>query len=338
MSTDDWPGLDPRLLDWLDTMPALPADATIEEARERVRAVTAGAFGRLGASLRAAAVRDELLDGPAGPLQVRIFTPPPAEGPVPVIVFSHGGGWMTGDIESHLAHGHRLSVEAGAVVVSVDFRRAPEHRFPAAFDDCWAATQWAAAQASALGGDPALLVVAGDSAGGQLAASVAIACRDAGVPLAAQLLLYPVTSVGGRYEDAAINANYPSRIECPDAPGARLADMVACARAYVDESDSTDWRVSPLDADLRGVASAVVHTATYDVLRDDGNRFAEALRAAGVRVAAREFRDVNHGYYGLGGVSEAADARSALASADLRSVLGKSSRPTEVGVTPGLRE
>src|SRR6202012_5438372 len=132
-----------------------------------------------------------------------------ADGPVPTVAFFHGGGWVIGDLDTHRAGAERLCAQLGAVVVAVDYRRAPEHPFPAAFDDCLAATREIGRRLDEFG--RAGLVLAGDSAGGQLGISVAMACRAAGPPVAAALLLYPVTDVRGRYRDTGVNATYPSR-------------------------------------------------------------------------------------------------------------------------------
>jgi len=331
MTTPDWPGFDAQLSAWLDETPGAPEGSSAQVMRELSRTHNALAFSRLRPALRAASVRDEQLDGPGGPLPVRIFTPPrtdanPGE-PIPLIAHFHGGGWVIGDLDTHLAHTHRLCAEAGAVVVSVDYRRGPEQRFPAAFDDCVAATEWVAANAGRLGADAGLLVVAGDSAGGQLAASVALARRDAGRPTAAQLLIYPVTAVVGCYADPAVNAQYPARSDYALGPSISLDGMAAFAANYVDPLDSADRRVSPLGADLAGVAPAVIHTATFDLLRDDGAYYAQALRAAGVAVIEREFPTLSHAYFGLGGVSAAADVAAGHAAVDLRELLGLRALP-----------
>ncbi len=261
--------------------------------------------------------------GPLGPLQIRTLRPSGGAALKPTIVYVHGGGWTVGDIDTHLGHARRICTQVDAVVVAVAYRRAPEERFPAAFEDAVAATEWAAQNIAELGGDADALVVAGDSAGGQLAASVAIARRDAGQPLRAQLLLYPVTDAAGRYADDERNALYASRKTAAKGYGLTLADMVAFATYYVDEADSTDWRVSPLRAsDLSGVAPAVVHVATHDLLRTEGNFYAQALEKAGVQVVAREFPTLNHSYFGLGGVSAVANSAAAQAAEDLRSLLG----------------
>jgi acetyl esterase len=230
---------------------------------------------------------------------------------------------MLGDLDTHLGHARRICSQVHAVVVSVGYRLAPEHRVPAAFDDSVRATQWVSERLADFGGSHTL-VVAGDSVGGQLAASVAIARRDAGLPLSAQLLLYPVTDVAGRYRDEGVNAVYMSRVSAYQRFGLTLDTMATFAHAYVDESDSADWRVSPKRAaDLRGVAPAVLHTSTLDVLRTEGNFFGDALTAAGVDVIAREHPSLNHSYFGLGGVSAIADAAAAQAAEDLRDILAR---------------
>lgn len=321
--TDLWPEFDPELATWQREAPMAPAGSSVEVMREHSDRNSATARSRLQPARLSASTRDQQVDGPRGPIDVRIFTPPNAEGPVPLIVYFHGGGWVLGGIDTQLAQAHRQCLEAGAVVVSVGYTCAPEAVFPAAFDDCLAVTEWAAGRAAALGASPALLVVSGDSAGGQLAASVALARRDAGQPLAAQLLFYPVTDADGHYGDATVNAAYPSRAAHADGPGLTLAGMAWFADTYLAaDADGRDWRVSPVHGNLTGVAPAIVHTAGLDLLRDEGRAYAQALRAAGVSVTTREYATLNHGYFGLGGVSAAADQAGFEAAADLRATLG----------------
>jgi acetyl esterase len=323
MSTD-WPDLDPELRLWIDETATAPAGSSIPVLREISRRNNGIAFSRTPSSLITHAVIDEQFDGPEGPVAVRILSPGAGSDVVkdtPLIVFFHGGGWTLGDLDTHLAATHRLCKEAGAVVVAVDYRRSPEHRFPAAFDDCLAAAEWAFGHCGRLGVDPRHFVVAGDSSGAQLAASVAIARRDAGDPLAAQLLLYPVTSAVGGYADPDANASFPSRSEFATGPVVTLASMAYFVGSYTDLADTTDWRISPMCADLQGVAPAVIHLAGIDVLRDEGSRYAEALGSAGVQIARREFPSLNHGYFGLGGVSKAADKAASMAARDLRQML-----------------
>jgi acetyl esterase len=324
--------LDPAVSDWLIRVTPDQAPATIAEARMQAREHNARAVEALNPALRPAEEIDAEIpaDGTAPAIPIRVLRPATRPGgteavsrPLPTVVYFHGGGWVLGDLDTHLGHARRICAQVPAVVVSVAYRLAPEHRFPAAFDDSLRATRWVAQRLAEFGGSDTL-VVAGDSVGGQLAASVAIAFRDAGQPLAAQLLLYPVTDVAGRYRDEQINAGYMSRSSAYQRFGLTLDTMATFADAYVDEPDATDWRVSPKRAaDLRGVAPAVVHTSTLDVLRTEGNFFADALAAAGVDVIAREHPSLNHSYFGLGGVSAVADAAAAQAAEDLRTILAR---------------
>ncbi|MGN6606193.1 MAG: alpha/beta hydrolase [Jatrophihabitans sp.] len=322
--------LDPALAAWGRHADSDTPPATVEEARAQARAHNARALAQLSPRMNPADETDQVIpaDGDEPELPIRVLRPPTEpggsladRGPLPTVVYFHGGGWVLGDLDTHLGHARRICTQVHAVVVSVGYRLAPEHRFPTAFHDAVRATDWVADRLDEFGGTPTL-VVAGDSAGGQLAASVAIARRDAGAPLAAQLLLYPVTDVAGRYEDEDVNARYMSRTSVYQRFGLTLDAMAAFARQYVDPADAADWRVSPMRAaDLAGVAPAVVHTSTLDVLRTEGNFYADALRAAGVDVIAREFPSLNHSYFGLGGVSTIADAAAAQAAEDLRTIL-----------------
>lgn len=332
MTEPDHSSLDAAVAAWRVRVLPDSEPATAEEARRQARTENARALAALNPMLVPASEIDDEIppDADAPAIAIRVLRPAREPGspdiatePVPTVVYLHGGGWMVGDLDTHLGHARRICSQLPAVVVSVGYRLAPEHRFPAAFEDVVRATQWVAERTHDLGGTDTL-VVAGDSVGGQLAASVAIARRDARLPLSAQLLLYPVTDVAGRYSNEAINATYMSRGSAYQRFGLTLDTMATFARAYVDESDSSDWRVSPKRAaDLRGVAPAVIHTSTLDVLRTEGNFYADALAAAGVDVIAREHPSLNHSYFGLGGVSAVADAAAAQAADDLRDILAR---------------
>ncbi|HTZ43434.1 MAG TPA: alpha/beta hydrolase [Jatrophihabitans sp.] len=307
--------------EWLIRVRPGDAPMTVEQARQRSRELNALALAQLDPKLTPASQADSGIDSPHGPLPIRVLRPAEDAAPRPTVVYFHGGGWVAGDLDTHLGHARRISVQAGAVVVMVGYRLAPEHRFPAAFEDAVFGTEWVAANLAGLGGSDTL-IVAGDSAGGQLAASVALARRDAGQPLAAQLLLYPVTDVAGRYTDSDVNTGYMSRGQAHQRFGLTLEGMTAFAHHYVGAADSADWRVSPMRAaDFTGVAPAVIHTSTLDVLRTEGNFYADRLREAGVEVIAREFPSLNHSYFGLGGVSAVADAAAAQAAEDLHEIL-----------------
>ena len=202
------------------------------------------------------------------------------------MVFFHGGGWVAGDLETHDRQARNLAIETGAVVISVDYRRPPETRFPGAFEDAFAAVSDVFGRVAEFGGDAKRLGVAGDSAGGNLAATTAIACRDAGIKLAAQLLVYPVTDVlgqlCGRARERALSL---ARRECRRLFLSRAVMEWFCGHYLADPSHATDWRVSPLRAtSLAGVAPAIVTTAWFDPLRDEGAAYAQALEAAGVQV------------------------------------------------------
>jgi acetyl esterase len=313
--------IDADIANWLVRTTPDGAPTTIAEARELSRANYALAMQHMSPATMPADCTDIDIPGPSGALTVRILTPS-GPGPWPPVVYFHGGGWVVGDLDTHLGHARRICTQFGGVVVSVGYRRAPEDRFPAAFDDAVAASRWAFENAAQFGGRPGELILAGDSAGGQLAASVALARRDSGEPVTAQLLLYPVIDVAGRYLDATVNGYYMSRRTTKANFGLTLDGMADYAGHYVDDDRSADWRVSPIRAaDLSGVAPAVVHTATYDVLRTEGNFYADALRRAGVRVISREWPTLNHSYFGLGGVSAVADGAAAQAAEDLRQLL-----------------
>jgi acetyl esterase len=238
-------------------------------------------------------------------------------------VFFHGGGWVAGDLDTHDRQARYLAIETGAVVVSIDYRRPPEVRFPGAFEDAFAAVRDVAGRIAEFGGDPDRLGVAGDSAGGNLAAASAIACRDAGISLAGQMLVYPITDVLGNYADAAENARFPSRAE--NAEGYFLSRDVMewfCGHYLQDRSHGADWRVSPLRAkDLSGVAPAVVCTAWYDPLRDEGVAYAHALSAAGVPTVHHPGLGLIHGYFGLGEASDTARAEAQRVRTDFKKLL-----------------
>ncbi|MEU8800101.1 alpha/beta hydrolase [Spirillospora sp. NPDC048819] len=322
---------DPDVAEWMRRRGLDPtaADTSVAGARIHALAVNERSRALLTDPPVPAAEHDIVLETAGGPVTARVFEPATRFTDA-TIMFFHGGGWVAGDLRTHLQHMRRLAVETGSTVVGVEYRLAPEHPCPAAFDDCLAATVHVA------GTSAGRTAVAGDSAGGQLAASVAIACRDRGIPLAAQLLIVPVTDVAGGYADPAVNARYPSRDERAEGYGLTLEAMRWFARLYDPPGRGEDWYVSPLRApDLAGVAPAVVHTAGFDPLRDEGNAYAEALRAAGVPVIHREWPTLNHGFFGLGGVSATAGRAARRAAADLRTLLtpGQDGPPGQDGVT-----
>jgi acetyl esterase len=312
--------LDPAIAQIIPLLPLRdPETMTPQSARESLRALAAA---------RAAVppppvtdVADIEVKGGAGLIPARVYRVSNAT--APTVLFFHGGGWVAGDIETHDRQARLLAIETGAVVVSVDYRRPPEAKFPAAFEDCFIAVRDVFARIDDFGGDAARVGVAGDSAGGNLAAACAIACRDAGLKLAAQLLAYPVTDVAGGYADAAENARYPSRAENAEGYFLSRAVMEWFAGHYLSAaSEGADWRVSPLRAkNLGGLAPAVVCTAHFDPLRDEGQAYADALIAAGVATKRHHGPGLIHGYFGMGEASEAARLEALRARADFKALL-----------------
>ncbi len=246
---------------------------------------------------------------------VRIYWPDVAETRPPVVVFFHGGGWVVGDLDTYDGTAREHAVGTGAVVVSVDYRLAPEHPYPAAVDDVWAVTRWVAAHADELGADPNRIAVAGDSAGGNLAAAVALLARDAGLDLRLQLLWYPATTW---------DSSLPSFTENADAPILGRAAVGAFSRLYaagVDLSDPPATLVPARAESLSGLAPAYIAVAGYDPLRDDGIRYAELLAAAGVPAQVHNAQTLVHGYLAYHGVVPAATEAVDLALGALRGAL-----------------
>jgi len=230
------------------------------------------------------------IPGPAGPLTARLYAVA-GDAPLPVLVYFHGGGWVLGDCDSHDKGVRALTNAAGCLSVSVEYRRAPEDPFPAAIDDCFAALTWVAGNAAALGGDAARLAVAGDSAGGNLAAASALLARDAGAPrLAFQVLIYPVLDH---------DLETPSYVEHAEAPVLNRDRMAFFWDRYVpDAAQRRDWRASPLRAsDLAGVAPALILGGAVDPLFSEGLAYAERLRAAGVAVEHVAYPGMAHAFF-----------------------------------------
>ena len=312
--------LDPVIAQIIPLLPLRdPAVMTPQSARDALRAL---ADARAAVPPPAVAdVKNIKVKGAAGPLDARVYRN--GQQKSPTVVFFHGGGWVAGDLETHDRQARLLVIETGAVVISVDYRRPPETRFPGAFEDAFEATKDIVARLVEFGGDLNRIGVAGDSAGGNLAATVALACRDAGIKLAAQLLVYPVTDVAGNYADAKENARFPSRSENAEGYFLSRAVMEWFSGHYLaDKKHGSDWRVSPLRAkNLAGLAPAVVTTAWFDPLRDEGKAYAEALAAAGVSTRYYDGPGLIHGYFGLGEASEMAKKEAQRARADFKILL-----------------
>ena len=253
--------------------------------------------------------------GPAGAIAVRIYVPAvsPAERTLPGLVFFHGGGWVRGSLNSHDILCRSLANGGGCILISVDYRMAPEHTFPAAIDDALAATRWVAEHAAEIGVDASRLAVGGDSAGGNLAAAVALVLRDAGgPPLVHQLLIYPVT-----------NYNFDTPSYADNAEGymlTREAMRFYWGLYLGDASNGDDQRASPLRArDFSRLPPATVMTAEFDPLRDEGRAYADRLRSGGTPVTYREYAGMVHGFVTSAGVLDVGKEAIRDACGELRS-------------------
>ena len=255
-------------------------------------------------------VRDLSIPGAGGDpetsLPIRTYTPP-GEGARPVFVYFHGGGWVRGDLDTHDGLCRLLAETADCVVVSVDYRRAPEHRFPAAVHDAYAATAWAAEYAGIVGGDPDRVAVGGDSAGGNLAAAVTLLARERDGPeLAHQVLLYPVTDY--TFDTSSYDENAAGYLL------SRASMRWYWERYLGDDIDGANPYASPLRArDLSGLPSATVITAGYDPLRDEGAAYADRLREGGVSVTHENYPGMVHVFASFPDLDRARDARRVIA-------------------------
>ena len=257
----------------------------------------------------------EISDLDADGVPVRVYRPTP-ELDLPVIVYFHGGGWTIGSVEHFDLITRQIANASGAIVVSVDYRLAPEYPFPTPLDDCWRALVWTAKNAAEFGGDGARIAVMGDSAGGNLAAVCALLARDAGAPdIALQVLVYPVVDC---------EFDTPSYLENGSGYLLTADDMHWFFSCYLgDGADPTDWRISPhRSADLRGVAPAVVITAEYDPLRDEGQAYARRLEGAGVSVTHIPYDGMIHAFFGLSAAFDASRDALQRVSAELRQAFG----------------
>ncbi|BBY36491.1 lipase [Mycobacterium mantenii] len=303
-TADEKPAIDPILQKVLDAVPfRLSTEDGVDAARQRFRDLPRRP---VHPELR---VEERTIPGPAGSIAVRIYWPPahsdghPEGAAAPVVLYFHGGGFVIGDLDTHDGTARQHAVGADAIVVSVDYRLAPEHPYPAAVEDAWAATLWVVENAAELHGDPGRIAVAGDSAGGTISAAVAQRARDnAGPPIVFQLLWYPSTMW---------DASLPSFTENATAPILDVKAVAEFSRWYAGEVDMSD---PPSDmapgraTDLSNLAPAYIAVAGYDPLRDDGIRYGELLAAAGVAARVHNAETLVHGYLGYAGVVPAATA------------------------------
>lgn len=290
--------VDPQAQLLLDGIKGAPPLHTIPI--ELLRQGEAASTALLGPGEPVGRVEDREIDGPAGPVPVRIYWPE-GDGPFPVVVIIHGGGWIVGSINAFDNYSRAVTNRAGCLSISVGYRLAPENKFPVPLEDCYAVTAWAAEHGAELGGDPARLVILGDSAGGNLAAGLALLARDRGGPkISYQVLVNPA-------------------LEYPD-PGSQSVQELGRDNTYGISSEGLRYSLdlylssaadrqnpyfSPLRSDnLAGLPPALVLTAEYDLLRDEGEAYAARLREAGVPVEAKRYEGVLHGWVVMSSVMD----------------------------------
>lgn len=297
------------------TGPLTPAE--VEQLRSATVPQNRLARAVFGARQPGVAVRDLDLPGSAGSIPVRVYRPAGIPSPAPVAVLFHGGGWAVGSLDSYDAIASRVAAEAGVVVVSVDYRLAPDHPYPHGLDDAYDATAWVAQHGAELGVDPQRLAVMGDSAGGNLAAVVCLRAREEGGPaIRHQTLAYPVTDVTERQDIVdAIAAG-------GDQPVLSERMLRGFRDFYLGDADDTDPYVSPLLAsDLSGLPPALVITAEHDPLRGQGLEYGDALAAAGVPTRVTDYVRMTHGFLSFPGVARSAPQAFAEITRELRRAL-----------------
>lgn len=284
--------LDPQARAVLEQMAAagLPALGTLTPEQTRQQMALTAAAAPPGEPV--ARVEDRWIPGPAGDIPIRIYTPE-GDAPLPVLVYFHGGGWVIGDISTHDATCRSLANAAGCIVVSVGYRLAPEHKFPGAVEDAAAATRWVAEHVASFGGDQARIAVGGDSAGGNLAAVVAlIAKREGGPPIVFQLLIYPV--VDSDLETGSYRENAEGYLLTKESMRWFFGHY------HGGEEDARHPHASPLRADdLSGLPPALIITAEFDPLRDEGEAYARRLGEAGVPVICSRYDGMIHGFFNM---------------------------------------
>jgi len=306
--------LDPQLEPLLAAMARNPGpppeQLSVDDNRRLIRELAG-----MGRRPEVGEVSDRVLSTPGGPVPVRLYWPPSPTATTPLLVWFHGGGFVIGDLETADPTARDLCAGADVVVASVDYPLAPEHRFPAAPEACWAATAWLAEHAGELGADPSRVAVGGDSAGGNLAAVTCLLARDrGGPPIAFQLLVYPVTDLVGSYPSVRDNGE-----------GYLLTrPMMEWFHGHylADPAEGEDPLASPVYAgDLAGLPAALIITAELDPLRDEGEAYGERLRLAGTKVTVSRYDGMIHGFLSMTGTLDAGRRAMAEAVAALRTAL-----------------
>jgi acetyl esterase len=303
-----------RVLDQLAAL-GLPPSHTVSPQQARInmnsRPQSAGP--------EVARVEDRAIPGPGPDVPVRIYTPD-GRGPFPVLVWFHGGGWVVGDLDTADGTARRLTAQTGCVVVSVDYRLAPEARFPAAAEDCYAVTQWVATNAAGIDADPGRIAVGGDSSGGNLAAVVSLMARDRGVsPPVFQLLVYPV--IARDFDTGSYRQN-------GEGYGITRDSMKWYWDLYLTEdADASNPYAAPLLAnDLSGLPPALVITAEFDPLCDEGEAYAQRLQEAGVAVTYSRYDGMIHGFFGMPAFIDRGRIAVGEASAALKAAFSEKAR------------
>jgi acetyl esterase len=308
--------LRPELAEALERANATPAPPLAEQGPEGARRTHAEVTAAVaGTPEPVAGVEEHAVAGPGGEVTVRVYRPQTRQTPGAIAYF-HGGGWVAGTLDTYDALARAVANASGTLVANVGYRLAPEHPFPAGLEDSWAALRWLAAHVGELGADPGRLAVAGDSAGGAIATVLARRARDAGGPaLRFQVLVYPAV------DPTASSASYRELGEGYSLTG---DDMRWYWHQYLGDADQADPDIAPGRADLAGLPPALVITAEYDPLRDEGEAYAHAMEAAGVPVRLHRWPGVVHGFFRWRAVTPAAHEAAAEAGMALRDALSPS--------------
>ncbi len=305
--------LDPQVQGLLNEFAAMGGPPIHELSVEDARAVSEEMKAMSGEPIEVGSVRDITIPVDGAEIGARVYSPP-GSGPHPVVMFFHGGGWVICSLDTHDNLAREICRDAEAVVVSVDYRMAPEHRYPTAAHDCFAATKWVADNAASLGADAGRLAVCGDSAGGNLSAVVSQMARDGGGPtISYAALIYPavdMTRKGGSLDENA--SGYFLETD----------GMHWFMNHYITETERSETMASPLlHADLSGLPDCFIATCEYDPLRDEGEAYADALRAKGVHVESKRYDGLIHGAANMTGVLEGGRRLVADVAAHLRKAL-----------------